>query len=306
MNALPLSALRAFEAAARTGSFRAAGEEMGISPSAVSHAIRKLEDQIGAALFEREGRSVRLNPGGEALFRHVSGAFDEMRHGIEMVGRRSGNLLRLHCAPSMATQWLMPRLRRLLAEQPGLEVRLSADTDYPRFHTDEFDVDICYGPPRQEGLIVLPLGEETVAPLCAPDLAGRIRAPADLLALDLIESEHKRVRWNAWFAANGLRPPSPRGNRFDRSFMAIAAAADGMGVTLESTRLAERELASGALIAPLAGRAEDVTYVGHSLVCPPQAKPRRAVRLFIAWISRELGIDPATGARLTTAAAPPA
>src|ERR1700728_2737879 len=165
MKNLPLGALSAFEAAARTGSFRSAGEELAISPSAVSHAIRKLEDQIGAALFEREGRSVRLNAGGEALLRHVSRAFEEVRYGLEMVGSRSGNLLRLHCAPSMATQWLMPRLRQLIADQPGLTVRLSASNDYPRFLNDEFDADICYGPPHQEGLIVIPLGEEVVTPL---------------------------------------------------------------------------------------------------------------------------------------------
>ena len=290
MNALPLSALRAFESAARTGSFRAASEEIGISPSAVSHAIRKLEDLIGVSLFEREGRAVRLNPGGEALFRHVSSAFDEVRLGLEMVGSRSGNLLRLHCAPSMAANWLMPRLRRLIAEHPGLDVRLSSGTDYARFHNDEFDADICYGPPRNVGLITIPLAEETVTPLCSPELAGRIHEPADLLALPLIESEHKRVRWNAWFAANGMATPSPNGSRFDRSFMAISAAVDGLGVTLESTMLAEREISRGQLVAPLAGKARDVRYVGHYLVFPPQAKPRRAVRMFAAWVSAELGL----------------
>ena len=290
MNALPLGALRAFEAAARTGSFRAAGEELGISPSAVSHAIRKLEDLIAATLFEREGRTVRLNPGGEALLRHVSIGFDQMRQGLEMVGSRSGNLLRLHCAPSLAANWLMPRLRRLIAAHPGLEVRLAAGTDYPRFHNDEFDADICYGPPRQEGLVVIPLAEETITPMCSPELAAEIREPSDLLGLPLIESEHKRVRWNAWFAANDLAPPSPHGSRFDRSFMAIAAAVDGLGVTLESTLIAERELARGQLVAPLAGLARDVHYVGHFLVFPPQAKPRRAVRMFASWVTDELGV----------------
>lgn len=289
---LPLNSLRAFEAAARTGSFRVAGEELGISPSAVSHAIRKLEDQIGAALFERGGRAVRLNPGGETLFRHVSNAFDEMRHGIEMVGPRSVNLLRLHCAPSFATQWLMPRLSKLLAEQPGLEVRLSADTQYPRFTNDEFDLDVSYGEPRQDGVVVLPLREETVTPLCRPDVAEKIRSPADLTTFNLIESEHKRVRWSDWFAANGISAPMPHGNRFDRSYMAIAAAVDGMGVTLESTQLAEREIRRGDLVAPLAGVGRDITYVGHYLVFPYKAKPRRSVRMFIDWIARELEIEP--------------
>ncbi|GGF70869.1 transcriptional regulator [Azorhizobium oxalatiphilum] len=291
MIGLPLGALRAFEAAARTGSFRSAAEELGISPSAVSHAVRKLEDLIGASLFEREGRTVRLNPGGDALYRSVSSAFDEVRHGLERVSGRSGNLLRLHCAPSMAAQWLMPRLRRLIQEHPGLEVRLSASTDYARFLNDEFDADICYGPPRQEGLIVLPLGEEVVQPMCAPELAATIRTPADLYEHDLIESEHKRLRWNAWFLANHMTPPSPRGSRFDRSFMAIAAAVDGLGVTLESTRLAERELADGRLVAPLAGIARDVTYVGHYFVFPPKARPRRALRTFADWLAQELQLE---------------
>lgn len=292
MEQLPLGALRAFEAAARTSSFRSAGEELGISPSAVSHAIRKLEYLIGAALFEREGRSVRLNPGGEALLRHVSSAFDEVRLGLETVGARSGNLLRLHCAPSLATQWLMPRLRGLIAEQPGLKVRLSASNDYPPFHNDDFDADICYGPPRQEGLIVCPLGEEEVTPLCTPQIAATIRTVADLSNHDLIESDYKRVRWNEWFAANDTTPPSQRGSRFDRSFMAIAAAADGLGVTLESTRLAEREIARGQLVTPLKGIARDVSYVAHYLVFPPKAKPRRAVRMFATWLARELGLPP--------------
>jgi len=290
MKRLPLSALQAFEAAARRGSFRVAGEELGISPSAISHAVRKLEDLMGAALFEREGRAVRLNPAGEALMRHVAAGFDEMRQGIEMVGARSVNLLRLHCAPSLAAQWLLPRLRTLLAGQPGLEVRLAAGVDYPRFEHDEFDADICYGPPRQEGLIVIPLGEETVTPLCAPEMAADIAGPLDLLEHDLIESDNKRVRWNHWFDSNGIAPPGPRGSRFDRSFMAIAAAVDGLGIALESTRLAEREIARGQLVAPLAGKASDVSYVGHYLVFPRAAKARRAVRMFATWITQELDL----------------
>jgi LysR family transcriptional regulator, glycine cleavage system transcriptional activator len=290
MSSLPLGALRAFEAAARTGSFRAAASELGLTPSAVSHAIRGFEDQIGTTLFERDGRNVRLNQAGDELLRRIASAFDDIRHGLEVAGARSSNLLRIHCAPSMAAQWLMPRLRSLIEHHPELEVRLAAGVDYPRFRNDDFDVDICYGPPRQEGMIVLPLGEEKVQPMCAPSMAGAIYDPADLLKKPLIESEQKRVRWNAWFAANGLSAPSAGGYRFDRSFMAIAAAVDGLGVTLESTRLAERELATGQLVAPLAGRAQDVTYVGHYLVYPPQARHRRSVRTFADWIARELSL----------------
>lgn len=292
MKPLPLGSLQAFEAAARTGSFRAAAEELGISPSAVSHAIRKLEDLLGSALFEREGRSTFLNPIGNILFHHVGRGFDEVRQGIEMVGSRSANLLRLHCAPSMAAQWLTPRLTRLIEELPDLRVRLSASSDYPRFQSDDFDADICYGPPRAEGVVSIPLGLEVVRPLCSPAIAASIRRAADLLDQNLIESEHKRIRWDAWFAANGLAAPRSGGYRFDRSFMAIAAAANGIGVALESTRLVEAELASGRLVAPLADIAEDIEYVGHFLVFPSTSKTKRAVRLFAAWLMKELNLPP--------------
>ena len=288
---IPLSLLRAFEAAGRTGSFRMAADELNLSPSAVSHAIRKLEQALGTSLFERAGRDVRLSADGEAMMRHVGRAFEELRRGIELVSTRGPQLLRLHAAPSFASQWLAPRLARLLKDHPGLELRLSAGTDYTRFTNDEFDADIVYGKPRDEGLVVLPLGEETVSPMASPELARTIARPADLLRHTLIESDNKQIRWSHWFAANGLPVPRPHGIRFDRSFLAIAAAADGVGVALESTRLAERELAIGRVVRPLAGVAQDVTYVGHRLVYPRRLRQRRSLDLFTTWLKAELGLE---------------
>ncbi|HTW28344.1 MAG TPA: LysR substrate-binding domain-containing protein [Acetobacteraceae bacterium] len=287
---LPLSALRVFEAAARGGSFRAAAEELLLTPSAVSHAVRKLEAELAAVLFMRDGRSMALTPEGEVLLRYVERGFAELRRGIVAVSARDMHLLRLHCAPSFAAQWLTPRLGRFRRECPGIELRLAASTDYTRFVSDEFDADIVYGKPRLEGMVTLPLGEEVVTPLCAPELAYRIIDPRALLGQTLIESDNKKVRWDMWFAANGLAAPAPSGPRFDRSFLAIAAAVDGLGVALESLRLAERELASGRLVRPLAGRARDVRYVGHWLVFPPTKEDFQALRRFVDWLLAELGI----------------
>ncbi|MDA4845044.1 LysR substrate-binding domain-containing protein [Hoeflea poritis] len=290
---IPISLVRSFEAAGRTGSFKAASLELGLSPSAISHSVRRLENFLGTALFERNGRGIRLNPDGEELLRHVGGAFDSIRHGFEVVSTRTPGLLRLHCAPSFAAQWLTPRLPRLVDDIPEIDVRLSADTDYASFETDEFDADIVYGQPQQTGNIVMPLGEEVVTPLCAPALAGTITKPEDLLAHSLIESDNKQIRWSHWFSANGLDAPPPNGSRFDRSFLAIAFAVDGMGVALESTTLAERELENGRLVAPLLGRSESVCYIGHHLVIPQSTRQRQIVRRFSAWMSRERGVDAA-------------
>jgi DNA-binding transcriptional LysR family regulator len=297
---LSLSALRAFDAVTRRGSFRAAADDLGLSASAVSHAIRSLEIALGTTLFRREGRSIRLTPEGETLALHTERGFGELTLGVSNVSSRGrAELLRLHCAPSMAAQWLLPRLRRLLSEVRGLEVRISAGTDYTRFAADEFDADIVYGSPPSEfyggvpglqGVDIMPLGTETVTPLCSPDVAAQVRAPRDLFAQTLIESDNKKIRWTDWFAANNLVAPEARGLRFDRSFFSISAAVDGLGIALESSRLAERELASGRLVRPLEGCSNDVTYTGHWLVFPRAKRYSRPLSLFSGWITKELGL----------------
>ncbi len=288
---LPLHLLKAFEAAARHGSFHVAATELHLSPSAVSHSINKLEKLLGTNLFEREGRRVRISADGEALMRHVGPAFDDLRRGLDQVSTRGPKVLRVHSAPSFAAQWLTPRLPKFLAQHADIEIRLSAGVDYTRFVNDEFDVDIVYGRPQQDGVIVLPLGEETVTPLCSPKFSSLVRRPEDLPHHALIDSDNKKVRWPDWFAANDLAAPATRGMRFDRSFLAISAAVNGLGIALESTRLAETEIRNGSLIPILQGKARDIRYVGHFLVFPRLALRRQPLQLFRDWITRELQLD---------------
>jgi LysR family transcriptional regulator, glycine cleavage system transcriptional activator len=215
---LPLSAPRAFEAPARTGSFRAAADDLGLTPSSVSHAIRGLEQTLGAALFLRTGPTIRLTEAGRTLVHHVERGFGELLLGIGSVSAHKPQLLRVRSAPSFAAQWLLPRLRRLLREVEGLELRIAASTDYARFAAeDEFDVDIVYGMPSpdtyghatHQNLTVPPLGTEVITPLCAPALAASIRAPRDQLRQTLIESETKRVGWSACSRPTGSSRPNP-------------------------------------------------------------------------------------------------
>jgi LysR family transcriptional regulator, glycine cleavage system transcriptional activator len=291
LNTLSLPGIRVFEAVARCGSFKAAAAELALSPSAVSHAVSNLEASMGVALFDREGRTARLTVSGEVFVRHVGVAFEELRRGLDSVAAEQGRgLLRIHCAPSFAYGWLSPRLARFLGAKPGVEVRLAAGTDYARFTNDDFDVDIVYGPVRAAGVIAEPLAEERVTPLCSPAVAERISEPSDLLAHSLILSDNKQVRWPQWLAANGVSAAVTHAVRFDRSFLALGAAADGLGIALESTLLAERELRDGRLVAPLAGKSADVSYVGHHIVHPRTTHQRRLVREFVAWVRSEISI----------------
>lgn len=292
---LPLSQIRAFEAAARNGSFRAAAAELYVSPSAISHAVQKLEEALGTSLFDRHGRSIRLNTTGSSLVRHVEAAFDEIRTGVELVSQRRPRLLRVHCAPSFAAKWLLPHLNNFLGRHPDIELRVASSAETVDLERDEFDIDIRYGSDPTRGVVSIPLAIETVMPLCSPRLAAAIAAPANLLSLPLIQSEAKSVGWSDWFAANGVTEAATFGLRFDRSFLAVAAAASGLGVALESDLLGAAELRSGVLVAPLAGIATNLACVGHYLTYRGTGSKRRLVQLFVGWILNSLrGDEPMT------------
>jgi DNA-binding transcriptional LysR family regulator len=285
LNIASLSAFRIFESAARQGSFRAAADELSLSPSAVSHAIKGLEKTLGAALFERSTRSVALTLAGQTLFNHASNAFEELRRGVETISSNKAHLLRVHSAPSFAAQVLSPLLPSFLERHPGVEVRIAASTTYARFVDGLFDVDIIYGEPQnREDLIIVPLGEEVVSPLCSPEFALRLKSPRDLLRVPLIRSDLKRVQWTDWFESNDLGTPPTPAMTFDRSFLALDAAANGLGVALESHVLAHRALERGQLVQPLQGRARDNRYIGHYLGYPKTGTQRRLARAFSDWL----------------------
>lgn len=283
-----LNALKVFDAAARHRSFKAAGEELNLSASAVSHAIAKLEKDLGILLFDRIGRSLALTLDGETLYRPLEEALALIRAGLNAVSTRQSRLLRLHCAPSFGALWLTPRLSDFLVKNPDMEVRIAASTEYSRFTADEFDADITYNRREQDGLIYQSLGKEDIVPMCSPELAQHIQSPADLLKATLIRSTLKRVSWEDWFRANNLQAPDTIGMRFDRSLMAISAAVDGLGVCLDSTRLAERELASGRLVRPLQGIGRDLVEEEHFLVYPRRNAHRPIVMAFSRWLTETI------------------
>lgn len=253
---------------------------MNLTPSAVSHAVRKLETLTGVRLFLRNGRKVRLTAEGEALLERVQTGLESIREGIGLISTHQPQLLRLHCAPSFAAQWLTPRLASLFRAYPTLDVRLAANLRYADFPAAEFDADITYGQHASADCYSIPLGHETVTPMCARHLAHRLQRPEDVLSERLIHSDNKRIRWVDWFRQNRITAPDTAGSRFDRSFIAIAAAVDGLGVCLESTRLAERELREGDWFAPSSTNQNRWTIGRITSSFPSQARTRPASNCF--------------------------
>lgn len=254
MRNLPsLIALRSFESAARLQSFARAGAELHLTPSAISHQVRALEAWLDCALFARGSRRVVLTDAGRRLLDAMTPALDRIEDACAELRPTRSRALAVHCAPSFAAKWLGPRLAGFMHLHPEITLRFSSSAEPARFDADEapVDVDIAYGEPeRQAGIEVQPLGVEITAPLCAPSFARKhgVRDARDIARSVLIESKLNPVRWADWARLNGVRLPRTARPSFDRGSLAVAAAADGLGIVLETLRFAEAELADGAIV----------------------------------------------------------
>ncbi len=285
----PLAKLRSFETAARLQSFARAAEALNLTASAVSHQMRELELHFGVPLFERAHRRVQTTPAGQRLAHNLARVFDALEAACaELTLPAQDEVLAVHCAPSLAIKWLGPRLPAFVAAHPTLNVRLSTGAEALDLAlAREVDVLLSYGaaPAARPGIEVLPLGAERLAPMVAPALKPpRVRATELLQRLPLIDSTLSPLSWPQWFERQGLPlPPRPR-PAFDRAAMAIAAAADGLGITLESTRLAARELERGELVELGGGVFEPVPLELHHLSLRSADRRRGAVVAFAEWV----------------------
>ncbi|NNM65207.1 MAG: LysR family transcriptional regulator [Burkholderiales bacterium] len=289
--------LRAFEAAARLESFTLAAHELHLTPSAISHQVRELEDYFARPLFVRKNRRVEPTPEGRRLFHSLARILDAMEAACgEVTLAPHEQVLALHCAPSFAVKWLGPRLPEFLRTHPNVTVRLSTGAEpIDLTRVRDVDVVISYGfAQERSGLDVRALGAESIVPLCSPRLLEHDMPDEERLAsLCLIESQLSQVTWRDWFLLNELhQPPRPRLS-FDRAALAISAAVDAMGITLESARLAEKEMTRGELVLLGGGRFKAISRATHFFSQRSNERHIEKVRAFRQWLFSTLGIDEA-------------
>jgi LysR family glycine cleavage system transcriptional activator len=283
--------LRAFEAAARHQSFTRAAAELHVTQTAISHQIRKLEEELGVRLFVRTPGAVHLTAQAEAYLAVVSGAFDHLRDATarlrddESAGPEP-RPLRLSTTPSFATKWLLPRLATFQAAHPDMPVEVSTNMALVDFRREEIDVAIRYGRGRWPGLHATWLLAEDILPVCAPGLhdgPNALRQPADLAAHRLITVSTYPDEWHLWLTAAGLPTAlAERAMVFDMPILAIQAAIDGMGVALGHTPLVEADLAAGRLVAPFAMSLP--SEMGFYLVAPEATANRAEIAALRAWL----------------------
>ena len=256
---LPLNNLRAFEAAARHLSFTNAAIELRVTPAALSHQVKALEDRLGLSLFHRLPRGLSLTDEGRMLLPVLSRSLDEIAQLLERLTGSSAAVLSIGVVGTFAAGWLLPRLPRFHAEHPNIDLRISTNTNRVDLAEEGLDFAIRFGDGAWHATaaeLVLPA---PVAPLCAPEMAGRFSGPADLLGATLFRS-YRADDWTCWFAAAGLRAPVLRGPVFDSSRVMVDAAMDGHGVALAPAVLFEQELRSGRLARPFEVEADIGSY----------------------------------------------
>lgn len=289
----PLQWLVTFRAVMESGSFAGAAKLLGLTPSAISHQMRALEQRLGRPLFLRVRRSVIPTEDALTYSDSIGESFARLNTATARVVAGAGaRRLPVHCSPSFATLWLTPRLGQFLTDNPDIDVQLMASHDPARLGEDGTLVDIQYGRPVPEGCMGVPLSEETILPMASPSYiaAHRLREPADISRVPLIHSLRCVVKWDQWAARYAPNLPlNSRGCQFDRAHLALVAARDGLGIVLESNLQARDMLRSGVLAATCG--AVGIQVVAHRLVHRLEHAGHSDVLAFKNWIVRALASD---------------
>lgn len=257
----PLNSLRVFEAAARRMSFTRAGEELGLTQTAVSYQIKLLEDTLGEQLFLRRPRQVTLTDAGARLSPKISEAFGLMDEALSGMKDHSDSTLIIHTTATFASRWLASHLGTFQLENPGIAVRLETSQEIVDFSRIEADVAIRSGNGQWPGLKAHFLMKSDFTPMMSPALAdtiGGVKEPADLLKLRIIDPGD--IWWPLWFKAAGLDPADLEGrplSRFGAQTFEAAAAVAGQGVAILKPEFYADDVALGRLIQPFDLRATD-------------------------------------------------
>lgn len=291
----PLSALRAFEAAARLQSFSKAADELNVTPAAISHQIHALEEDLGVSLFNRRNRAVELTASARVLLPGLSEAFSGIQASVRRLhSHNDTGTLNVTASPSFAGKWLVQRLHRFQERHPEVDVRISANDAIVDLARGDFDIAIRYGTGRYPGLVVELLLKNEVFPVCSPALLRNgppLETPADLRQHALIHDQQVdrdalAPTWSMWLKAAGVDGAGAgHGLSFNNNVLALEAALAGHGVTLAYSTTAAADIAAGRLVRLFSLSLPD--NFAYYVVTAPGALERPKVKAFRDWLRRE-------------------
>lgn len=292
-----LRSLRAFVAAAQHLSFSRAAEDMGVTPAAISHQIKEIEDQLRVALFIRNSRTMALTQEGEILATAARESLETLGRAVKRAKRlENRNQIRVSASPSIGAKWLVPRLDRFLEIAPNSDVRLDVTSSLVDFERDDVDIAIRFGEGRYPGMDAQLLFRDIVFPVCSPSIITKetpLNHPRDLLKHKLIHLDYEIQsspwpNWKMWMAAAGIKDFDDRsGLHFRQTSLTVQAAIDGMGVALGDSNLVADDLAAGRLVKPFELALRTPPQFAYYIITPRNAPPNPLVALFRDWCMKE-------------------
>jgi LysR family glycine cleavage system transcriptional activator len=287
-----LAALRAFEAAARHDSFSRAAEEIHVTPGAISHQIRALEEELGLPLFTRNGKRIAITEAGQRFAAAIRNALTEIAAAAEMLQEQGGRQrLVVSSPPSFASRWLAPRLWKFIDRYPDVEVILQSSSHLNDLARDGIDVGVRFGLGNYPGLKAELIMEDFYYPVASPNYRqGRLpSSPQQLRDCVLLRMDGLQESWLPWFKLAGLDLPDPAGGLVTQdSSLTLRAAADGAGVALTRHAIASQEIAAGELV-----RLFDIAWKserGYYFVCHAETLNKPQVGHFRAWLQEEIAL----------------
>ena len=249
-----LNGIRAFEAAARSGSFAGAGLELNVSAAAVSRMVHLLEERLGVALFERKANRLAMTAAGRAYRNGLTPIFDALANLTAQVTAPSGvRVLTVGVGPTFAMRWMIPRLADFRKQEPDIDVRITTGGAAAPF-ADDWSCGIRLGDGAWPGLAAEPLFAADLQPVCAPRLASQLKRPGDLRGASLLRVAHSPDDWPVWLKAAGVTRVMARGSEFPFYGHALQAAVDGLGIAMGIRPYIDDDIAAGRLVAPFALR----------------------------------------------------
>ena len=282
-----LSGLRAFEAAARHLSFKLAAAELAVTPTAIIHRIRRLEEELGCELFHRQTRSVGLSTAGKVLLPDVRDAFQRLESAAAKLRDVEGQgTLTVSSSASFAVKWLVPRLGDFQRQYPDIDIRISTGMALSNFREDGVDIAVRYGLGTWPGLHSDLLLHEDSIPIAAPALVTGDRAlncPVDLSKHTLLHFSAYPDDWQAWLTMAGVPNLKPLGNlTFDDTTAVMQAAINGLGVALSMHAIAAADIANGSVVSPFGLSLPKET--GYYLVTPIGSREQPKITAFHDWV----------------------
>src|SRR5476649_2654789 len=285
-----LNGLRAFEAAARHLSFTNAATELNVTQTAISHQIRRLEEELGIRLFVRQNRTLALTPEAKDYLPGVRAAFNDLRLATDRLLRRDDDhVLTVSTLASLAAKWLLPKLATFQEAHPGIDVRITTSTSLIDFKSGDVDAAIRYGRGHWPGLRADWLMADELFPVCSPALLTGdkpLRSPEDLANQTLLHSSGGYDDdWRLWLTAAGLPTNISKqpGLTFDLILVTVQAELNGIGVAMGRTSYVEADIAKGRLVVPF--KITLPTDAGFYLVSPQAKTDSPKLSTFRQWLA---------------------